>query len=310
MTLEESFITNLVSQQIPMINEWLMSMHLSIDRHTQLESSVNRDISSEFSGYSLFDSLGRGYIYYKPSAEKYSSETHYLLGMYLRALKQLKNLDALGLYNCISSSSNSGPNKYHTASIISKRVYAIYANTLFDISLNFKYSTSDEILASTKITKINPKSPCYVLPYFGSLTEEESEFIQNIPFDILPLNLGEIENYALQEFLECTLVTNLGVNAAVVEVGLLSELIEEFKIGDFSKWTKSPQVGAFYSKYSPKLIQFLTDTLVSDESNTEIKKEALRKYPEKSIATAARKYLKEYNFYYDIDDFIDKRLPV
>ena len=50
MTLEEAFITNLVNQQIPMINEWLESMHLSIDRHTQSESSPSRDIRSEFSG--------------------------------------------------------------------------------------------------------------------------------------------------------------------------------------------------------------------------------------------------------------------
>ena len=65
-----------------------------------------------------------------------------------------------------------------------------------------------------------------------------------------------------------------------------------------------------YIPEHPKLIQFLTDTLVSNDSNLEIKREALKKYPADSVAQAARKYLKEYNFCYDIDDFIDKRLPV
>ena len=310
MTLEEAFIANLVNQQIPMINEWLESMHLSINKHTQSESSLSRNISSEFSGYSLFDTLGRGYISHRPTSSKYSSDTHYLLGMYLRALKQLKGLDAMGLYNCVSSTSESGPDKCHLAVIISKRVYAIYANTPFNISLEIKYKKSSEILARTGITRLNPKSPVYVLPYFGDLSEEELLFIQNIPYKILPLKLGEVENYALQEFLECMLTTNLDVASAIIEVGSLSELLEKFKNGDFSNWTKSPQVGAFYSKYSPKLVQFLTNTLISNDSNLEIKREALKKYPADSVAQAARKYLKEYNFYYDIDDFIDKRLPV
>lgn len=310
MTLEEAFITNLVNQQIPMINEWLESMHLSIDRHTQSESSPSRDIRSEFSGYSLFDTLKRGYISHKPTSSKYSGDTHYLLGMYLRALKQLKDLDAMGLYNCISSTSESGPNKYHVASIISKRVYAIYANTPFNISLEIRYKNHDEILAKTGVTRLNPKSPVYILPYFGGLSEEELSFIQNIPYKILPLKVGETENYALQEFLEGTLITNLDVESAIIEIGSLSELLGKFRTGDFSNWTKSPQVGAFYSRYSPKLIQFLTDTLVSNDSNLEIKREALKKYPADSVAQAARKYLKEYNFCYDIDDFIDKRLPV
>lgn len=300
MKLDEAFITNLVSQKIPMINEWLDSLYLELDKHTQSEVSENRQLKSERTGYSFFEDLTRGYIVHHPMSKEYSGDTQYLLGMYLRALKQLTGLDTLHLYNCITTEQEINQAYYHYSSVILGRVYSIYVNTYFPVTAYLRLSHTGEIISDKlNLSRSGAAEPLYLVPTLINIdTSAASLDIQQLR--VLEEAKDKISN--LVEFVELVIETNLGVDVAVIEIDQLSRMQEK----DYIYTRKNPSVGAFYSRYSPKLIEVLTNVAVSEDSNYFIKREALRKYPAKSIADAAKIYLK--NFTYDKDDILDKRL--
>lgn len=314
MTLEEAFITNLVCDKIPMINEWITSMKLEIEQNLQLENYKNTDASikfnSGFSGYSLGENLNRGYLQHNPNSIEYSSETHYLLGMYLRALKQLKNLDALHLYNCVISSKQENTRHIYSAPIILNRVYSIYVSSILPIKVYLYNSALNEKLNIPEST-INIK----ISNSASTLIALTKDFETASQIDTVFKVDDTTFNNNLEEFLELRIETPVELEVAVIEGNYsLSGSQIRVPVNDTSSKVilknNSLYTGAFYSKYSPKLIEFLLNTAVTEDSNSEIKKAALKLYPEKSISAAAKKYLVEKKFKYDIDDFIDKRLPI
>lgn len=318
MTLEEAFITNLVYDKIPMINEWITSMKLEIEKNLHLENFEYKNENSEstqfksgFSGYSLGEELSRGYLQHRPNSIEYSSETHYLLGMYLRAVKQLKNLDAMHLYNCVTSSKQENTRYIYSAPIILNRVYSVYVSSMLPIKVYLYNSALNEKLADSEST-INIKFSNNASTFIAYIEESEDEAAKiDTVFKIEKKKF----NTNLEEFLELRIETPTELNVAVIE-GDYSLSGSQIRVPVDNSSSKviiknnSLYAGAFYSKYSPKLIEFLLNTAVTEDSNFEIKKTALSLYPEKSIAAAAKKYLIEKNFKYDIDDFIDKRLPI
>ena len=288
MTLEEAFISNLVSEKIPMINQWTESIGLSIKNHTQFE--LKNQENYEKTGYSLLDNLTRGYLAHKQDSLKYSERTHYLLGMYLRALKELKNLNAMPLYNCITGYSVKGPKHVLRAPIISKRLYYIFINTYMFTDIQVCYSTDDTALTESKTFKIES----YRKPLKLYIAENEND--PDIPSDAEVLVLNDSFKENLAEFLELRVTVNSNVTAAVIE-------------GPYD-FDYNPLIGYTGAKYSPRLIEFLADVSITEDSNEAIKNEVLKKYPGKSISEVAKTYLKENNYTYDIGNFIDKRLPV
>lgn len=298
MTLAEYYITNLVSERIPMINEWAKMTGLQIHSSTQTEQTSFVDsVISERSGYSMLDRLERAYLSHEVSSLEYSDETHYLLGMYLRALKELEGLDYMHLYNCVQYSEVIGSKRYWHVPIVYGRTYTLKANTYEPIEIDLKYSNkSDSLFENTKILSTSGSSTAIILGSTGNAIDWNLINRQQI-FD---------------EFLELVVITRPNIQVAVVE-GSFSNLIPgRVKVCiencDFIEISKTvPSILCNYKRFSDKLIELLLDTAITEKSNDSIKEKALQLYPANSIKEAAKFYTIGT---YDIDGYIDKRLIV
>lgn len=292
MTLAEYYITNLVSERIPMINEWAKMIGLQIHTTTQTEqSAIPASVIAENSGYKMFDKIERAFLSHEVSSLSYSDETHYLLGMYLRALKEIDNLDYMHLYSCIQYSEVIGSKKLWHAPVIFGRTYSVKVNTYWPITVNLKYSNTGISLTGDLLLKTTGSNSSVILGSAGNVIDWEK------------LERNEI----FDEFLELVITTRPEVQASVVEGSFANLTPGKMKSIDGYVCKTIPSVLCNYRRFSTKLVELLLETAITEDSNSAIKTRALQLYPADSIEEAARKYT---NGIYDVDGFIDKRLIV
>lgn len=310
MTLTEAYLTSLVNQRIPMINEWLDSLGLEITGNLEIKSKRKEWIEDRgedtnkvfYSGYKTFDKLNRGYISHKQVSMEYSDETHYLLGHYLRALRDIKNLDYMHLYNCVMSKEIKNNEITWRIPIIKGRCYKVWINTI----LTARYSVRETLtLDKSKLSK-----EAYIRTFGVNnpiifVTDNKNVVGDNIiKIDYEEENLEKIKNNPnYDEFYELDIIT--GANAAVSAIEMTMESDENIY---FEKNPVAyPLISVTFERYSPKLIELLLNTGITDQSNYKIKETALNKYSSPSIKSLARNKTPGR---YDIDDYVDKRIIV
>lgn len=310
MTLTEAYLTSLVNQRIPMINEWLDSLGLEITGNLEIKSKRKEWIEDRgegtnkvfYSGYQTFDKLNRGYISHKQVSMEYSDETHYLLGHYLRALRDIKNLDYMHLYNCVMSKEMKNNEITWRIPIIKGRCYKVWINTI----LTARYFVRETLtLDKSKLSK-----EAYIRTFGVNnpiifVTDNKNVVGDNIiKIDYEEENLEKIKNNPnYDEFYELDIIT--GANAAVSAIEMTMESDENIY---FEKNPVAyPLISVTFERYSPKLIELLLNTGITDQSNYKIKETALNKYSSPSIKSLARNKTPGR---YDIDDYVDKRIIV
>lgn len=310
MTLTEAYLTSLVNQRIPMINEWLDSLGLEITGNLEIKSKRKEWIEDRgedtnkvfYSGYQTFDKLNRGYISHKQVSMEYSDETHYLLGHYLRALRDIKNLDYMHLYNCVMSKEIKNNEITWRIPIIKGRCYKVWINTI----LTARYFVRETLtLDKSKLSK-----EAYIRTFGVNnpiifVTDNKNVVGDNIiKIDYEEENLEKIKNNPnYDEFYELDIIT--GANAAVSAIEMTMESDENIH---FEKNPVAyPLISVTFERYSPKLIELLLNTGITDQSNYKIKETALNKYSSPSIKSLARNKTPGR---YDIDDYVDKRIIV
>lgn len=310
MTLTEAYLTSLVNQRIPMINEWLDSLGLEITGNLEIKSKRKEWIEDKgedtnkvfYSGYQTFDKLNRGYISHKQVSMEYSDETHYLLGHYLRALRDIKNLDYMHLYNCVMSKEIKNNEITWRIPIIKGRCYKVWINTI----LTARYFVRETLtLDKSKLSKEDYIRTFGVNNPIIFVTDNKNVVGDNIiKIDYEEENLEKTENNPnYDEFYELDIIT--GTNAAVSAIEMTMESDEDTY---FEKNPVAyPLISATFERYSPKLIELLLNTGITDQSNYKIKETALNRYSSPSIKSLARNKTPGR---YDIDDYVDKRIIV
>ena len=289
----KAYLNNLVNQRIPMPNSWMRSMGLGIENTKRIE--FDSKVHSENTGYSMFDSLNRGYISHKPKMFEYSSETHYLLGMYLRALRDLKGINYLPFYNCVNKTEEIRHTRYSYAPIILGEKYSIFADSILPLKLSVRYSHNGQVLLSRPLNRISTNRP--------------------IIFDSKEIT-GVSEN--LLEYLELVLESTSNIEVSVLEgiyqgsgvAPIFEGTISAMRRYDESTAGKTniliPKLSKEHDSYSSKLIQCLLGLSVSDQSNSEIRQELISAFGNAStVSDTVRKNTKGL---YDIDGNSDRRL--
>lgn len=290
----KDYISNLVNQKIPMPNSWQVNIGLEVQSSKQIE--FDEKAISERTGYTFLDDLSRGYISHKPKAYSYSGDTHYLLGMYLRALKELKGLDYLPFYNCVTRVETKHLRQISYAPVMRGKVYSIFYDSMFPAIIDVRYSHTGASLLPAKKSISKPSDSAYNV---------------KIDFDI-------DEN--LVEYVELVIETNKNIDVAVIEgeyhsypsclifdSGLTSR-VQGVIQGDGSTKTLSklfPKIGKTKENWSPKLIQCLLGISVSDTSDIEIKRDLLATFTGSTVEDAVKNNIRGF---YDVNGYSDKRL--
>ena len=211
--------------------------------------------------------------------------------MYLRALKEIDNLDYMHLYNCIQYSEVVGSKKLCHVPVIFGRTYSVKVNTYRPITVNLKYSNTNISLTGDLLLKTTGSNSAIILGSAGNV------------IDWNKLERNEI----FDEFLELVITTRPDVQASVVEGSFANLTPGKMNSADGDVCKTVPSVLCNYRRFSTKLIELLLETAITEDSNSTIKTKALQLYPANSIEEAARKYT---DGIYDVDGFIDKRLIV
>lgn len=304
----DKFIANLVNQKIPMPNSWQESLQLKIDSTKQ--SEFDAIATQELTGYKLTDSLDRGYIKHTPMSNDYSSDTQYLLGMYLRALRDIKRINLMPFYNCVTSEKSEGAINVSYATVLNGYTYAIYIDTQISPKVYLRYSNNGERIGGCEyLTRKNANGKFIFICNRTDIKPELQEYLELVI---------ESPNFQSVSVLEDISVDDYNNGKKSMYEDLIAQPVFENSLSGKIKYQNGsvkvlhqselfPSLMKNHTRWSNKLIQCLLDVSINEDSPREIKQLLLNKFSGSSVSESARVNTPGV---YDINDYTDKRLRV
>lgn len=312
----EGFLNNLISQRIPMVNSWSKNLGVEIDKNTRKE--IKTTLKTEKSGYAFLSTINRGYISYKQKRLGLTSDSRYLLGMFLRALREIKGLNLMPFFDCVSETEIIPPERITKAPIVFGEKYSIFADSTMPVNIYLEYLNTDLESIKKQI-------------YSGAISSRRPVRVdtRQIPEATVPENLIEYVNLTVVSKPSVTVrilegvyktmpvlpINDRGFFSAKDKRGisnLYPNLMKPFNIKTNIKTNlSSDKTNNLFEvlpvqNISTKLLEGLLDILITDDSLPEIRNFLLETYG--FSGTIGEMAKNKTAGLYDVNEYADRRI--
>lgn len=176
MKLFDRYLLACTNQRIPMPPEWQESLGLALSAVKQ--SKTMGGVEAEITGYKFQqdDVLQRGFVNQQVKSFELDEQAKYLLQLYLRALRDHKELDFLP-YLQLGTTTYKFPDYVTVAPIVAGRKYSVYGNTIRDVVWEIYLDGQEEAIYSSSVSSLSTLKPLIIDTSKISCPVQQEEFL-------------------------------------------------------------------------------------------------------------------------------------